>query len=131
MVMALFVGAIFAGVMVQRITDSSVRENPYAHLDKIEEPGVTAEVRAALLNSDPKTLARLMDVETLSALREALMSPMGAAIADVRGVKFVGATGHGGRILAGYILTGKDMSGTDAIVGYVLDVENGKIVGVN
>ena len=131
LVLALFVGAIVAGVTTQRITDTSVKENPYAQLDKLEEPGVTADVRTALLNSDAKALARLMDNETLTALRAALMSPMGAAIADVRGVKFVGATGKGTRVLVGYILTGKDMSGTDAIVGYVLDVENGQIVGVN
>jgi hypothetical protein len=29
------------------------------------------------------------------------------------------------------VLSGKDMSGLDAIVGFVLDVENGQIVGVN
>jgi hypothetical protein len=131
LVLALFVGAMAAGVMTQRITDTSVKENPYAQLDKLEEPGVTADVRTALLNSDAKALARLMDNETLTALRTALMSPMGAAIADVRSVKFVGATGKGTKVLAGYVLTGKDMSGTDAIVGYVLDVENGQIVGVN
>jgi hypothetical protein len=59
------------------------------------------------------------------------MSPLGAPIADVRSVRFVGATAKGARVLAGYILNGKDMSGGDAIVGFVLDVENGKIVGVN
>jgi len=59
------------------------------------------------------------------------MSPMGAPMADIRQVKFVGATGKANKVLAGYVLTGKDMSGTDAIVGFVLDLENGQIVGVN
>ena len=130
-VVALFLGSIVVGGLMQRYTDTSVRENPYAQLDRLEEPAVTASVAAALLNGDSKTLAQRLDTDTLSALRDALMSPSGAPIADVRNVRFVGATGKGTRILAGYVLSGKDMSGLDAIVGFVLDVENGQIVGVN
>jgi hypothetical protein len=131
MILALFVGGILGGVVVQRVTDPGVRANPYASLERIDEPGQSAEVAAALLNNEPKTLARVMDNTTLTALREALMSPMGAPMADIRQVKFVGATSKGGKVLAGYIVTGKDMSGSDAIVGFVLDLENGQIVGVN
>ena len=131
MILALFIGGIVGGVAVQRVTDPGVRANPYASLDKIDEPGQSAQVAAALLNNDPKELARIMDSTTLSALRDALMSPMGAAMADIRQVKFVGATARAGKVLAGYVLTGKDMSGTDAIVGFVLNLENGQIVGVN
>jgi hypothetical protein len=131
LVLALFVGSIVAGVMVQRVTDTGPRENPYAQLDKLEEPSNTAQVAQALLTSDAKSLARLMDNQTLTALRDALMSPMGNPIADVRSVRFVGATGKANRVLAGYVLSGKDLSGADAIVGFVLDVENGQIVGVN
>ncbi|HUQ41610.1 MAG TPA: hypothetical protein VM052_03830 [Candidatus Limnocylindrales bacterium] len=131
LVLALFVGSIVAGAVVQRTTESGVKDNPYAQLDKMDEPQPTAEVAQAILNSDAKTLARLMDNETLTALREALMSPTGAPIADVRSVRFVGATGKANKVLAGYILSGRDMGGTDAIVGFVLNVENGQIVGVN
>jgi hypothetical protein len=92
---------------------------------------VTADVAAAIENSDSRALARLMDTQHLQALRDALMSPLDRPIADVRGVKFVGATAHGSRVVAAYILSGKDMGGTDSIVGFVLDVENGQIVGVN
>jgi hypothetical protein len=130
-VVALFIGSIVVGGLMQRYTDTSVKENPYAQLDRLEEPAVTASVATALLNGDSRTLAQRLDTDTLSALREALMSPSGAPIADVRNVRFVGATGKGTRILAGYVLSGKDMSGLDAIVGFVLDVENGQIVGVN
>ena len=130
-VVALFLGSIVVGGLMQRYTDSSVKENPYAQLDRLEEPAITATVAAALLNGDSKTLAQKLDTDTLSALRDALMSPSGAPIADVRNVRFVGAAGQGTKILAGYILSGKDMSGLDAIVGFVLDVENGQIVGVN
>jgi hypothetical protein len=130
-VVALFLGSIVVGGLMQRYTDTSVKENPYAQLDRLEEPAVTATVAAALLNGDSKTLAQKLDTDTLSALRDALMSPSGAPIADVRNVRFVGAAGKGTKILAGYILSGKDMSGLDAIVGFVLDVENGQIVGVN
>jgi hypothetical protein len=52
-------------------------------------------------------------------------------MADVRNVRFVGATGKEGRVLAGYVITGKDMQGSDSIIGVVLDVENEQIVGVN
>ena len=131
MILALFVGGIVGGVAVQRVTDPGVRANPYASLDKIDEPGKSADVAQALLANDAKALARIMDSTTLTALRDALMSPMGAPMADIRQVKFVGATGKAGKVLAGYVVTGKDMSGADAIVGFVLDVENGQIVGVN
>ena len=131
LILGLFIGGVVAGVAVQRVTDPGVRANPYASLDRLDEPGQTAEVAQALLNNDPKALARMLDSETLTALRDALMSPMGAPMADIRQVKFVGATGKANKVLAGYVLTGKDMSGTDAIVGFVLDLENGQIVGVN
>ncbi len=130
-IVALFLGSIVVGGLMQRYTDTSVKENPYAQLDRLEEPAITASVAAALLNGDSKTLAQKLDTDTLSALRDALMSPSGAPIADVRNVRFVGAAGKGTKILAGYVLSGKDMSGLDAIVGFVLDVENGQIVGVN
>jgi len=131
LILGLFIGGVVAGVAVQRVTDPGVRANQYASLDRLDEPGQTAEVAQALLNNDPKALARILDSETLTALRDALMSPMGAPMADIRQVKFVGATGKANKVLAGYVLTGKDMSGTDAIVGFVLDLENGQIVGVN
>jgi len=130
-VLALFVGSIVAGVVVQRITDTGVKDNPYAQLDRVDEPAVTASVAKAILGGDARTLADKLDSDTLTALRDALMSPAGAPIADVRSVRFVGATGKGTKILAGYVLSGKDMSGVDAVVGFVLDVENGQIVGVN
>ena len=131
LILALFLGGIVGGVVLQRATDPGVRANPYASLDKIEEPSRSAEVAAALLNNDPKALARTMDATSLGVLRDALLSPMGAAMADIRQVRFVGAASKNGRVLAGYIVTGKDMSGSDAIVGFVLDLENGQIVGVN
>lgn len=131
LVLALFVGGLAGGIALQRVTDTGGRSNPYPSLDRVEEPALSAQVATALLNSDAKALARLMDNETLSSLREALLSPMGAPMADIRSVKFVGATSKAGRVVAGYIVSGKDAQGSDAIVGVVLDLENGQIVGVN
>lgn len=131
LVLALFIGGVVAGVVVQRVTDTGARANPYSSLDRVEEPAQTAAVANALANNDPKTLAGLLDNQTLSDLRDALTDPMGAPMADIRSVKFVGATAKNGRTLAGYVATGKDMQGSDAIVGFVLNVENGQIVGVN
>ena len=131
LIVALFIGGLFGGVAVQRVTDTGARANPYPSLDRVEEPGETAAVATALQNSDAKALASLLDNQTLSDLRDALTSPAGAPIADIRSVKFVGATGKSGRVLAGYVVTGKDVQGSDAIVGFVLNLENGQIVGVN
>lgn len=131
MVLALFIGGVAAGVALQRVTDAGARENPYPSLERVAEPSTAAQVSAALVNNDPKALARLLDNQVLSDLREALMSPLGAPMADIRSVRFVGATVKEGRVLAGYIMTGKDMQGSDAIVGFVLGVENGDVVGVN
>lgn len=130
-VLALFLGGIVAGVALQRVTDTGARANPYPSLERVAEPVASAQVASALANNDAKALARLVDTETLSALREALMSPAGTSMADIRGVRFVGATAKEGRVLAGYVVTGKDSQGSDAIVGLVLGVENGEIVGVN
>ena len=131
LVLSLFVFGMIAGVAVQRVTDTGPRANPYPTLDKIEEPSQSAAVANALANNDAKSLAALLDNQTLSDLRDALMSPEGAPMADIRDVKFVGATAKSGRVLAGYVVTGKDMQGSDAIVGFVLNLENGQIVGVN
>ncbi len=131
LVLALFVGGLLSGAVLQRVTDTGGRTSPYPSLDRVDEPTSSAEVAGALLNNDPKALARLLDNATLTNLRDALMSPMGAPMADIRNVKFVGATSKAGRVLVGYVVTGKDMQGSDAIVGVVLDVENGQIVGVN
>jgi hypothetical protein len=131
LVLALFVGGLVSGAVLQRLTDTGGRQNPYPTLDRVDEPPVSGLVATALLNNDPKALARLLDNGTLTNLRDALTSPMGAPMADIRRVRFVGATQKAGRVLAGYIVTGKDMQGSDAIVGVVLDVENGQIVGVN
>ena len=131
LILALFVGGLATGVVLQRVTDPGARSNPYPNLDRVDEPAATAQVATALLNNDAKALATLLDNATLTSLRDALMSPMGAPMSDIRSVKFVGATSKAGRVLAGYAVSGKDMQGSDAIVGLVLDVENGQIVGVN
>ncbi|HEU5288423.1 MAG TPA: hypothetical protein VFV20_08470 [Candidatus Limnocylindria bacterium] len=131
LVLALFIGGLATGVFVQRVTDGGGRENPYPSLDRVEEPAQTAAVATALMNNDAKGLAGLLDSQTLQELKDALMSPTGAPVADIRSIKFAGATSKAGRTLAGYIVTGKDVQGADAIVGFVLNIENGQIVGVN
>lgn len=130
-ILALFVGGVVGGGVLQRVTDPGVRANPYPPLDRIEEPAASSQVAAALANNDPKALARLLNNDALTALKDALTDPLGAPISDIRNVRFAGATEKDGRVLAGYIVSGKDMQGSDAIVGFVLDIENGEIVGVN
>jgi len=130
--LSLFIGAIVAGVVTQRVAAlSGQRENPYPALERVEEPSIGANVASAIENSDARGLARLVDTQNLQALQQALLSPLDRPIADVRSVRFVGATAKGNRVVAAYVLSGKDMGGTDAVVAFVLDVENGQIVGVN
>lgn len=130
-VLSLFVGSIVAGVVLQHVADSGIRPNPYATLDLIEEPAVTADVATAISNDDSKALSQLMDRDQLQALQKALLSPLDAPFTDVQSVKFLGATQKGSRTVAAYVLSGKDVQGVNAIIGFVLDVENGRIVGVN
>jgi hypothetical protein len=130
--LSLFVGAIVAGVITQRVVASTgQRENPYPTLERVDEPSITANIASAIANNDARTLAHLVDTETLKSLQQALLSPLDRPIADVRSVRFLGATAKGNRVVAAYVLTGKDLGGDDAIVAFVLDVENGEIVGVN
>ena len=131
-ILALFIGAVVAGVVAQRIVASGAqRENPYPTLDRVEEPSISANIAAAIANNDSRALSQLVDSQTLQALQQALLSPLDRPIADVRSVRFLGATARGNRVVAAYSLSGKDMGGSDAIVAFVLDVENGQIVGVN
>ncbi|OLC55411.1 MAG: hypothetical protein AUH85_09300 [Chloroflexi bacterium 13_1_40CM_4_68_4] len=131
LVLSIFIFGLVAGGVVNRLTDTGPRANPYPSLDRVEEPQQSAQLATALSNSDAKALAGLMDNDTLGSLRDALMSPMGAPIVDIRSVRFIGATSKSGKTLAGYVISGKDAQGTDAIIGFVLDIEHGQIVGVN
>ena len=131
-VLSLFIGAIVVGVVTQRIVVSTgQRENPYPALERIEEPSISANVKTAIEQGDARALAQLVDTQNLQALQQALLSPLDRPIADVRSVRFLGATAKGNRVVAAYALSGKDMGGTDVVVAFVLDIENGQIVGVN
>lgn len=130
-ILALFAGGIVGGVALQRVSDAGLPASPYPSLERVEEPAAASTVAAALASNDAKGLARLMDADTLKVLKDALTDPVGAPMSDIRGVRFVGATEKDGHVLAGYVVTGRDVRGSDAIVGLVLDVENGQIVGVN
>ena len=132
LVLSLFLGAVVAGAVTQRVLASTgQRDNPYQALERIEEPSISANVASAIEQGDARGLARLVDTQTLQALQQALLSPLDRPIADVRSVRFLGATAKGNRVVAAYMLSGKDLGGDDAVVAFVLDIENGQIVGVN
>lgn len=106
--------------------------NPYASLPPVEEPLAAAEVAAAIRNDDARALAALVaDDDLLQGLSNALRSVNDAPIIDVREVRFVGAVDHDGRILSAYVLRGRDATGMSMIVGFVLQVQNDEVVGVN
>lgn len=130
--LALFLGGLVAGIFTYRALDNPEQANPYPSLESTKaEPRVTAAVAEAIRNDDPGTLAQAMAPETLQKLREALQ-PTQAPIAEVRSIVFKGAvTNSTGRTLAAYIANIRDMNGTDIPVGFVLQVQDDQIVGVN
>ena len=93
--------------------------SPYAELQRIDEPRVAHDVVAAIAADDAQSLSRLMSADMLSALDSALQP-----VVDVRKTEFVGAVESEGRLLSGYVATGKTSDGIDFVVGFVLRVAN-------
>jgi hypothetical protein len=123
---AIFALGIVGGIALHQIADRGPAENPFPSLPRSDEPAASRDVVAAIAADDPRTLAKLLTADQLNDLNMA-MRP----IVDVRKTKFVGAAESEGRLLAAYIVTGKNDSGTDFIVGFVLRVSNDQVVGVN
>ena len=113
-------------LVVHSLTDRGPGENPYPSLPKVEEPAIARDVVTAIAADDATTLAKLLSQDQLNDLGTALQP-----ITDVRGAKFVGAVESEGRFLVAYTVTGKDDTGNDFIVGFVLRVSNDQVVGVN
>lgn len=130
--LALFVGGLVTGAFTYRLLDNPEQTNPYPSLERsAAEPRVSAAVAEAIRGDDASALARAMDPETLQKLREA-MQPTQTPIAEVRSIVFKGAvTNSTGRTLAAYVANVRDMNGTDIPVGFVLQIQDDKIVGVN
>lgn len=124
--LGLFALGLVAGVAVHQIVDRGPAENPYPNLPKTEEPAVAHDVVAAIASDDAASLAKLLTQDQLTDLGTALQP-----IVDVRSTKFVGAVESEGRLLSGYVVGGKDSSGADFIIGFVLRVSNDQVVGVN
>ena len=125
-VLLLFAVGIAGGVVVHQLVDRGPAENPYVSLPKTDEPLVAHDVASALAAGDAKALSKLLTAEQLQALGSAL-----DPIVDIRGTKFVGAVESEGRYLSAYVVKGKDTSGTDFVIGFVLRVANDQVVGVN
>ena len=124
--LSLFAVGILAGVVVHSFVDKGPVENPYPSLPKVEEPRAAHDVVAAIASDDAQSLSRLIDSQLLTALDAALQP-----IVDVRTAKFVGAVESEGHLLSGYVVTGKTTEGVDFVVGFVLQVANDQVVGVN
>jgi hypothetical protein len=123
---SLFVVGILGGVVVHALVDKGPTESPYPQLPKVEEPRAAHDVVAAIGADDAQALSRLVDSTMLNDLDMALQP-----INDVRSTKFVGAVESEGRLLSGYVVTGKTTEGIDFVVGFVLRVSNDQVVGVN
>lgn len=123
---AIFAVGIVAGVVVKALVDQGPPANPYAELQRIDEPRVAHDVVAAVGADDAQSLSRLLSADMLSALDAALQP-----VVDVRKTEFVGAVESQGRLLSAYAVTGKTSDGIDFVVGFVLRVANDQVVGVN
>jgi hypothetical protein len=124
--LSLFVVGILGGVVVHAFVDRGPADNPYPTLPKVEEPRAARDVIAAIAADDAQSLSKLMPADMLNDLDMALQP-----VVDVRKTKFVGAVESEGRLLAGYVVTGKTTDGIDFVVGFVLRVANDQVVGVN
>lgn len=124
--LAVFAVGIVAGIVVHAIVDQGPPASPYAELQRIDEPRVANEVVAAIAADDALTLSRLLSADMLGALDSALQP-----VVSVRKTEFVGAVESEGRLLSGYVVTGKTTDGIDFAVGFVLRVANDQVVGVN
>lgn len=130
--LALFLGGLVAGVVTYRLVDQPEQTTTYPTLEKSDaEPRVTAVLAEAIRSEDSAALASVISPENLGKLREALQ-PTGTPIAEVRSLAFKGAaTNNSGRTLVAYVANIRDMSGMDIPVGFVLQVQDDQIVGVN
>ena len=124
--LSLFAVGILTGVVLHSFVDKGPIESPYPALPKVDEPRAAHDVVAAIGSDDAQSLSRLIDSQLLTALDAALQP-----ITDVRTAKFVGAVESEGRLLSGYVVTGKTTDGVDFVVGFVLQVANDQVVGVN
>lgn len=122
----LFAVGVLVGTQGHAFFNPPPPPNPYPSLAKVGEPRVTANVAAALLNNDERTLATLLEDEVLQQLQQAI-----SGMIEFEEVKFTNAAASRGRILAGYIVQGRDAQRQREVVGVVLHVVDGEVVGVN
>ncbi len=122
---ALSIGLVI-GIILAIATASQTRPNPYPSLPSTFEPLISREVAAALLQNNARGLGHALNQDGLKALGEALQP-----ITSVLEVRFLGAVERGGEVLAAYAVQGRDRSGQDLAVGFVLHVVDDKVVGVN
>ena len=122
----LFAAGLVLGLVLAAGTAPSRRENPYPSLPTAAEPEAGASLAALLAAEDTRALGRFLSAEQLKALGDAIQP-----VVTVFEVKFSGAVERNGEVLAAYIIQGRDRSGNDAAVGFVLHVQAGKVVGIN
>jgi hypothetical protein len=125
-ILALFVLGVVAGVTVGQATRPRPPASPFPGLPLTSEPAIGAQVAAAIANDDARGLARSVDGQMLGALGQSL-----EPIVNVFEVRFVGAVEKSGDTLSAYVVQGRDLQGTQLLVGYVLRVRGDKVIGVN
>jgi hypothetical protein len=125
-VLALFVLGVVAGVTVGQATRTRPPVSPFPGLPLTSEPVIGAQVAEAIANDDARVLAHSVDGQMLGALGQSL-----EPIVNVSEVRFVGAVEKSGDTLSAYVVQGRDLQGTQLLVGYVLRVRGDKVIGVN
>jgi hypothetical protein len=124
--LGLFAIGLVAGIAAFGVLRVAPTTGPYPTLPGTAEPTVSATLADAIEADDPRALAGTVDAETLGRLAETLKP-----IVEVSEVSFVGAVAQEQGLLAGYIAHGLDQGGSKWIVGFVLHVQENRVVGVN
>jgi hypothetical protein len=125
-IVALFIVGIVAGIGGFVALNPAPPPVRYPELAGAPEPPVAHALAAALKANDADGVASHVLSTVASSLSDALKP-----IVDVTDVTYVGTVEHDGRDLAGYIVAGRDQQSQKQIVGFVVDVVNDEIIGIN
>ncbi|HEY3523527.1 MAG TPA: hypothetical protein VGK63_07460 [Candidatus Limnocylindrales bacterium] len=125
-VVLLFLVGVLGGVAGYVGLNPVASPTPYPALAGAPEPEAAHALAHALKANDADAVANGVLPPIASNLSDALQP-----IVKVSDVTYLGTVEQDGRDLAGYIVSGKDEQNQKQIVGFVVDVVDDNIVGIN
>ena len=125
-IVGLFLVGIVAGVGGFVALNPPPPAQPFPSLAGAPEPAEAHALAEALKANDAEGVANHVLPAIATSLSDAL-----TPIVEVTEVTYLGTVERDGRDLAGYIVVGRDDQSQKRIVGFVVDVMNDAIVGIN